>query len=300
MNPKIGIIIVNLNRKDEVLACLASVMESSYINFEILVVDNNSTDGSIGAIHNNYPEVKITQNSKNLGFTGGNNIGIQYFINRNVDYFFLLNNDSVVEPSTLSSLVNVAIKFPEAGFIGAKIIAKEDRKTILHAGGFLTVGGKSIHRGLGLIDTGQFNNIDEVDFVSGCGFMVSGKAISRIGVLDENYFAYHEEIDWCYRGKQAGYKVLFNPDAKVYHPDTRQRDVNSAFVTYYIARNSLLFAKKYKLRNSGFLKLFLVNIRTLISWTMKPKWKGKRSQRDALAHALVDFAFNRFGESEKW
>ena len=294
-SPKIGIVIVNLNRKNDTLRCIASVLTSDYDNYEVLIIDNNSSDGSVETIQEIYPEVRIIRNPKNLGFTGGNNIGIQYFLNQGVNYVFLLNNDATIEPKALSSLAGAASSHPQAGFLGAKICALEDPNIILHAGGFFSDKWETIHRGLGEIDTGQFNSIDEVDYLLGCAMLVKCKIIKAIGLLDETFFAYHEEIDWCYRGKQAGYKVLFVPAAKVLHPDFRTRDANSAMVTYYISRNTLQFAKKHRLGNLIILRIFISYGRTLLSWSIRPRWRHKNLQRNALMHALFDFVRGKLG-----
>jgi GT2 family glycosyltransferase len=159
-------------------------------------------------------------------------------------------------------------------------------------------GWKPEHRGMGELDAGQFDMLVEVDYLSGCALLVSRKAIETVGLLDDDFFAYHEDTEWCYRGKQAGFKILFVPEAKVWHPDTRQRDENYPLVTYYVARNSLLFAKKHRLGYAIIARMLLSHTRTMLSWSIRPRWRHKRRQRDALARGIMDFARGRFGPVE--
>jgi GT2 family glycosyltransferase len=117
-------------------------------------------------------------------------------------------------------------------------------------------------------------------------------------MLDEEFFAYHEDADWCYRGKQAGFRALFVPAARVWHPDTRRRDLDSPTVTYYISRNRLLFVRKHGL---GIGKIIQTVARYMVlaaNWSVRPKWRRKRHQRDALIRAVTDFLRGRSGRAE--
>jgi hypothetical protein len=122
-------------------------------------------------------------------------------------------------------------------------------------------------------------------------------ALEKIGLLDEKFFAYGEDVEWCYRGKQAGLDVLFIPQAVVWHPDTRARDEASARVMYYISRNHLLFLRKHRLGMGNVTRTLLRNTVWLVNWTVNPKWRRNRPKRDALWLALRDFALGRFGKS---
>lgn len=295
MFPRLGVVIVNWNRKMDTLRCIASVLSSDCDNFEVLVVDNASTDGSLEIIRETHPNLLTIYSSVNLGFTGGYNTGIQYFLNRGSDYLMLLNNDAVVGSTALSAFVTAALSHPEAGFLGAKICSLEDRQTILSAGGTLYRGWQPVHRGMGELDSAQFDALVEVEYLSGCALLVSRQAIESVGMLDNDFFAYHEDTEWCCRGKQGGFKVLFVPQARVWHPDTRKRDEESAPVTYYVARNSLLLARKRRLGTGALMGLMIGYARTLASWSLRPQWRHKCQQRDALALALRDFLRGRFG-----
>jgi GT2 family glycosyltransferase len=293
--PCIGIVIVNRNSQSFTLRCLAAVFASEYTNYQVIVVDNGSIDASLAAIQAAYPDLAIVKNPKNLGFTGGYNAGIRWVMAQGCEYALLLNNDAVIEPTALSALAKAARSDSAAGFLGAKICMIDDRHIILSAGGRLADGWQPILRGLGEVDRGQYDTPQQMDWLSGCALLVSRTAIERIGELDQDFFFYQEDVDWCYRGQQAGFKVLYVPAAAVWHPDTRQRDQASPLVTYYTARNSLLFVKKHRLGLKIQLRLLAGYARTFASWTLKPKWRYKHLQRAALLRAIIDFARGRYG-----
>jgi GT2 family glycosyltransferase len=157
---------------------------------------------------------------------------------------------------------------------------------------------QSEHLGLGELDKGQFDTTVEVDYLSGCALLISREVIEAVGMLDEDFFAYNEDVEWCYRGKRIGFKSIFVPEAKVWHPDTRGRDEDSPVVTYYITRNSLQFIRKHGLGYAPMARTLSGYARTLLSWSLRPRWRHKHEQRNALAHAMLDFARKRFGPME--
>lgn len=289
-------IILAWNRPDLLRDCLSSLGAQDYPNCSVLIVDNGSGDGLPDIVRSRCPQVDVVTNSSNLGYAGGNNKGIQCALRRPFDYVWLLNEDVVVSSDALSSLVACAALFPLSGFFGPKVYMREDPKRLLTAGGTLKRGVEPTLRGLGQMDVGQFDMIEKVDFVSGCALLVRRSAIESVGLLDERFFLYHEDIDWCFRGKRLGFTTIFVPEAKVWHPDTRNRDENAADVTYYIARNSLLFVAKHGLGKKVFGRLLLTYTRTLLSWSFRPKWRGKRELRNALLQSIVDYLSGRTGE----
>jgi hypothetical protein len=295
MLPRIGVVVLNWNSAADTLRCLAALFASDYENYDVVVVDNASTDGSAEAIRQAYPDLPLARNPVNTGYAGGNNTGIRRALERGAEYVLLLNNDAVVEPGTLRALAQAAAAHPQAGFLGAKVCTVEDRGRVLSAGGRLRGGWEPVHLGLGELDEAGAAQAVEVDFLSGSALLASRRAIEAVGLLDEDFFLYYEDVEWCLRGKHAGFQVLAAPGARVYHPDTRLRDQESPLVTYYLARNSLLFAKRRRLGYAVRLRLWLTHARTLLSWSVRPRWRHKRRQRDALARALRDFARGRLG-----
>jgi len=295
--PRFGIVIVNWKQPSVTLRCLASLATSTYLNRRIVVVDNGSKDGSAQIIKQAYPDLDLIISPENLGFTGGNNLGIKYLHNPDIDYFLLLNNDAVIESTTLVDLANAALNYPDAGFLGPKILLLEEPDVFLSAGGFILNGYLAVHRGIGEHDQGQYNQPVPTDFLSGCALLVKRQAIDRIGLLDDEFFLYYEEVEWCQRAHIAGFPVLFVPSARVWHPDTRSRDNESAQVTYYQTRNSLLFARKTARGRPIIARMLFEYYRRLLSWSIRPKWRDKKFQRRALRQALSDYAHGRYG---KW
>lgn len=297
--PLVYIIVLNWQNVNDTLACLRSLHKLDYPNYTVLVVDNASHNGSVETIRSIFPEVTIIELPNNLGYAGGNNRGIAHALSDGADYIWLLNDDVVVDKNSVTALVAVAQANPTVGFLGPKVYIQENPRRILTAGILLDEQFHAQHRGIGELDEGQYDEITAVDSLSGCALLASRKMIEDVGLLDEDYFAYREEVDWCYRAKQAGYKILLAPQAHVWHPDTRTRDVDSPLVTYYMARNRLLFAKKHRLGHKYIARCLALYLIRIANWTVRPKWRHKkREQRDALLRAVTDFGRGRFGRAE--
>lgn len=298
MLPEVTTIILNWNNASDTLACLGSTAAIDYAKHRVIVVDNGSTDDSVDIITGEYPEVTVLETGANLGYTGGNNRGIEYALKDSCDYVWLLNDDVTVAPDSLSALVLVAESEPKAGFLGPKVHMREDPQRLLSAGGKLGENWRPQHRGIGELDQGRFDEVAEVDYLSGCALLVSRRLIEKAGGLDNDFFAYHEDIEWCYRGRQAGFRVLFVPEAKVWHPDTLRRDAESALVTYYMSRNQLLFLAKHHLGLGVLARCLATYALRVVNWSIRPKYRHKRHQRDALLRAMLDVLLGRFGEAE--
>ena len=295
--PKVSIVILNWNNAPDTLECLASVAKLRYENYGVVVVDNGSTDGSVAAIRDQYPGVAILENSENLGYAEGNNVGIQYALEMGADYVFVLNDDALVDPDTLSGLVAAATAHPDAGFLGPKVYHRENPQLIQSAGGMFNKYWESRYRGMDQVERGQFEELMDVDFVCGCAVLASRQVIEQIGLLDPRFFLYREDVDWCYRATRAGFRVLYIPSAKAWHRSPHIREAELPRTTYYINRNALLFLAKNGLGPAEIAKVLICRqLRRLLSWTIKPKWQHKRQDRDALLRGIVDFFLGRLGK----
>jgi GT2 family glycosyltransferase len=205
MPPRIAVVVVNWNRAHDTLRCLAALLASDYPNFETIVVDNASTDNSAEAIAAAYPAATFLHSPVNAGFSGGNNLGLRHGLQRGAEYLFLLNNDAVVEPGTLSALAAAASAHPQAGFLGATICALEDPRQVLSAGGRLAGGWRPEHIGMGQAAGGGPAEPVPVEFLSGAALLARRRAVETIGLLDEDFFLYYEDVEWCWRASQAGF-----------------------------------------------------------------------------------------------
>lgn len=240
---KVAVVILNYKSKDEALECIHSVKASDYSSIEIIVVDNNSQDGLEEDLRGDN-EVEFIQTGDNLGYTGGNNLGIEKALKDGADYIFVLNADTVIDNSAISNLVLVSEK-EGAGIVGPKILFG-DRKTIWYAGGiFDKANVLGSHRGVDELDEGQYDEIEETEYVSGGAMFVKKEVFKRIGLFDDKYFLYYEDSDFSFRAKKANFKLVFAPTAVVYHENAKSTGLGSPLQDYFITRNRMLFASKF-------------------------------------------------------
>lgn len=217
-DPHVAVILVAFGGRDDTLACITTLLKSDYSNFKIILVDNDSWDDTSEQVSEKYPDVEIIRSDKNLGFAGGNNLGIDRAIETGARYIFLLNNDTEIAPDAISLLVQSAEKIENLGVIGPMIYYHEDKDLIWSAGGKIDYSWSNLyHRGIRTKDAMEFSTNEEVDYLTGCAIMFPAKRVGEIGKLDESYWMYYEDADFCQRIKKAGYSVIFEPGAKVWH-----------------------------------------------------------------------------------
>ncbi|MBI3963558.1 MAG: glycosyltransferase family 2 protein [Candidatus Kerfeldbacteria bacterium] len=261
-DPRVGIILVNWNGYDDTAACLQSLRAQRYPNANIYLVDNGSQNNEGQRLAAAFPEVALLLNRENLGFTGGNNAGIRRALQDGAAYVLLLNNDTVVDPDFLVHLVAFLASRPAAGIAGSKILY-HDTRTIWFAGGYLQYWtGFARHMAKGMPDAQYTRRAAfDVPFVTGCCLLVRREVIERIGPLHDAYFAYFEDVDWCFAARQAGWSSWVVPTSILWHKKggsgaTRGTNRLSPTQAYYQARNAFIFARR-QLR--GFRKwIFIV------------------------------------------
>jgi GT2 family glycosyltransferase len=258
--PSVYAIIVNWNGKADTLECLSSLakVRNKYQLLSVVVVDNGSTDGSIKEIKVKFPWVHCIDEGKNLGFSGGNNRGITYALKQDAEYVWLLNNDTVVDENVLCAISS--FRNPSVGAVGSKIYfykgceyhkgryKKSDLGNVLwYAGGIIDWNNAlASHRGVDEVDHGQSDVEVETDFITGCSFFIRTSVIKQIGLLDESYFMYMEDLDYSLRIQQAGFKTVFNPTSIVWHKNASSSDGSgSSLHEYYQTRNRLKIGMKY-------------------------------------------------------
>ena len=213
---KVSVIILTCNGIKHIFNCLESVYKSTYQNYEVIVVDNGSRDGTPELINKEFPQVKLILNKKNFGFTGGNNIGIEQVTG---DVVFLLNDDTKIHPDLINTLVEELESSSEIGIVGPKIYFMNEPEKIWFAGGKIDwIKSDSFHLGRDLTDKELINDLKkEVDFITGCALMIKREVIEKIDLLDNRFFAFYEDADWCKKAKKAGYKVVYIPFGGVWH-----------------------------------------------------------------------------------
>jgi GT2 family glycosyltransferase len=241
MKPKISCIVLSYNGIELTLQCLSSLLEQDYTPLEIIVVDNASQDETVSTIQTQFPEIHLIASKTNLGYTAGNNLGIKAALENGADFVFLVNNDTLLEPDCVTKLMDVFNNKPNVGIAGPMVYTFDAGEIISSAGGAIDwIKADSINIGAGEEDKNQYPERD-VDFINGCGLAVRKQVIQQIGGLDEAYFMYWEETDWCTRAKQAGWEVLFAPTALMRHKAPIDPGVLSPVTIYYMTRNRLRF-----------------------------------------------------------
>lgn len=240
---KVAVVVLNYKVADEVIECIKSVLDSTYKDIKIIVVDNNSGDGLKTAIKK-FPQVKFIQNKENLGYTGGNNIGIKKALELEADYVLILNPDTTIDAKAIEHLVKVAEK-ENAGIFGPKILFG-DGKTIWYGGGIIDQDNiLGIHRRMDEKDQGQYETMEETEFASGAAMFVKAQVFNKIGFFDDRYFLYLEDMEFCFRAKKEGIGIMYIPKAVIYHKNAKSTGLGSPLQDYYITRNRLIFAFKY-------------------------------------------------------
>ncbi len=293
--PRIAAIILNTNKKLDTLECLGSLEACQYPNLSIFVLDNASSDGSNEAIREQFPNVEIIPIINNKGYAGNNNVGIQHVITQKPDWIFILNEDIVLDKNALNLMMASVSNLPQAGIIGPLVFHHSEPDFIQSAGGMLDKNWDSIHLGQNELYINQFKAPLEVDWISGCAIGVRLEALEKAGFIDERFFYYYEETEWCLRIRSYGWKAYLIPEAHIWHKGVQRDYQPSPNVTYYATRNRLLMFKIHHPPFRVWISTSLFFFRTLFSWTIKSKWRNKRANRDAMWHGIIDFIFHRWG-----
>lgn len=232
---KIAVVIPNLNGADSLKKCLDSLMGQS-LACQVIVVDNASIDSSADMVATNYPNVWLLKNSKNLGFTGGVNPGIKRAMEAGFNYIALLNNDAVAEKDWLKHLSARLDNSPKTGIVTSKICSS-DRAHLDSTGDLYTVWGLPFPRGRGEPVSAKYDQAVEVFGASGGASLYRVKMLQQIGLFDDDFFAYYEDIDLSFRAQLAGWKVSYEPKAVVYHEIGATSSKMSGFTTYQTMKN---------------------------------------------------------------
>jgi GT2 family glycosyltransferase len=246
--PRVSIIILNWNSYEVTLDCLLSLRKIDYSNFEVVLVDNGSVDESSEKLLANAPEIQLIRNATNLGFAGGCNVGMRDALRRGTDYVLLLNNDTIVAPDFLSHLVRVAESDEKIGAVSPKVLFFDHPDRLNYAGGEHT-RWRLFPKVFGLrqLDDGKYDKIREVSFLTGCTFLIKAAVVRQIGVLEEVYFHFYEDIEWSLRVLKAGYKAMYVPSAVVWHREHYVTDMSqgNGFIEFSLARANMIFARKH-------------------------------------------------------
>jgi hypothetical protein len=292
----VACVILNRNRREDTLECLRSVQGGTYGNLHTIVLDCQSTDGSVDAVRSAFPGVRIIELERNLGYPGNNNVGIRAAIESGADWVFVLNDDAVLAPDCVAQLLEAGRDDPRIGVLGPMVYHHDEPDVIQSAGGGLTRLWQEFHRGQNERDRGQFREPWPAQWISGCAILVRRGVIETAGLLDERFFIYWDETEWCVRASKAGWRIVHVPAAKVWHKGVQRDYRPKPYVTYYSTRNRLLMLKIQHAPIAARVLAWAQIVRTLASWSVRPKWRHMRSHRDAMWRGAVDFVQSRWGE----
>jgi len=281
MNPSVAVVILNWNGKAYLKQFLPGILLSEYDNLQIVVGDNASTDDSVSFLQENFPTVKIIQNDQNYGFAGGYNKVLERV---EADYFILLNSDVEVVPNWIKPIISLMESDAQIAAAQPKIkwqLNKNQFEYAGAAGGYLDIYAFPFCRGrlfnVYEFDNGQYNEQKEVFWASGAAFFIKSKCWREAGGLDADLFAHMEEIDLCWRLKNLNYKIMYCPDAEVYHVGGGTLQTENPFKTYLNFRNNLIIMQKNLPAGDAIFRITIRMFIDFIAWwhfllTGKPKF----------------------------
>lgn len=249
MSDRVAVILVNYNGWKDTIECLKSLEKVQYDNFEVVVVDNNSTDNSVAEIEKFQTTTNLTMtvivHDENVGFAAGNNIGLRYVLNNDSDYFLFLNNDTIVDKYLFNNLLK-PFKNTNVGATIGKIYYADEPSKIWYAGGELKFNlMKPSHNDFNEEETEIIHETREVSFATGCCLCCSSKCVSSVGEWSEDYFLYEEDVDYSIRIVNAGFKVVYISDAVIYHKVSSSTSAISNISQIYQVRNRMILINKY-------------------------------------------------------
>lgn len=236
--PRVTTIILNWNGLRDTLECIESVKNLEYPAMQVLVVDNGSTDGSPSVIRERYPSITLLRNEKNIGFAGGNNLGMEKALEMGTDYLWLLNNDTVLEKDTLGKIVAATLDSPEVGLASPYIYFHEEPDRIQFCGSYIDWDQRRIVKlEKGEIFPGKGENVS----LWGTALLIKRQVVEEVGYLNEKYFAYHEDEEYCMRAARAGFRCVVVPEARIFHKNSRSTGSNDAPMQVFLRSRNLFF-----------------------------------------------------------
>jgi hypothetical protein len=303
-NPKVFVILVNWNNWDETRECLESLAAVIYSDYEVIIVDNGSNERPPVAKRG---RVELLCNDSNLGFAGGNNVGIKYALDHGADYVMLLNNDTVVAPDFLTELVRTSEKNFSSGILGSQIY-KYGTDEVVFDGGKINIWlNKAEHTGnaeslppssIPPLRKGGVGGGGGVDYITGAAMLMKREVIEKIGLMREEFFLYYEDVDWCLRARRAGYKCVLVPTSKVWHKVSATTKEGSPSYIYYHTRNALMLAK---FNGNLFQKIAAYFLGAWILLKQIPKFlfmPRRRIWARSIVKGILDFYRGKYGKYE--
>ncbi len=287
---RVVVIVLNWRALRETLACLQGLQRQDYGDFAVVVVDNGSDDGSPAAIRAAFPRVEVIETGRNLGYAGGNNVGLRRALALGAEAVLILNNDTILPPDLLTKLVDAAEAHPQAGMFGPTIYYAERPSLIWSAGGRI-----DRRNGRTWMLTEATTEVRRVDFLSGCALFVRRAVLEEAGLLDEDFFLYYEDVEWGVRAARHGFVSLHVPQVMLWHAIPMDGREASPMVHYFMTRNRYLFLRRSGAPRLAQVRALLEDLRLIAVWTVRPRWRSKRPQRRARLLGLRDAFLGHWG-----
>lgn len=274
--PPVTLIIVAWNQLEKTLACLETAAALTYPNVRVLLVDNGSEPPLAGPVAGRFPGVELLRLPDNLGFGGGYNAGLRHALRGDSRHFLLLNNDTLLEPDLIAPLVEEIERAPDVGLVTAKIYYAAEPRRIWTVGANLNVFLDLKNNGQGEIDEGQWDEPRDVDFAPFCAILIRREVLESVGLLDEEFFLYYEDMDYCRRARTAGWRIRLQPAAQVLHDVSASSGGRfSPMERYWMAQSSGRYFRKH---GRGWRMLLIVPFRlaSALKMTARLLLAGKR------------------------
>lgn len=304
MIASIHIIVLNWNNAPDTMECLRSLAALDYPDCQVLVVDNGSTDDSVSSIRSAFPEVEILETGANLGYAGGNNAGIRHALSAGADYVLILNNDVVVSPDSITRLVEALHDETTAGIATPLIADAAQPHTIWTMGARIdSRTGMVIRMHAGLpVNDAKAQERFKTDIAPGSAMLVRREVFERVDLMDEAYFLYFEEADWCLATRRAGFNIVVVPSSVMWHKVSATLGKTSPITDYYMARNHLRFISRHW-SGTQRLRLSLSSARrqimTILAYTYRSHQGERILNRNARLLGLRDAVLGRYGPMDR-
>jgi GT2 family glycosyltransferase len=240
--PLVYSVTLSWNRREDTLACLRSILASDYPSLRAVLVDNASTDDTVEAVHAELPAVTTLVNPVNLGYAAGVNVGLRYALEQGADFVIIVDNDAVIAPDAVMRMLSVAQARPAVGLLTPKILYHDEPDLIWFAGHKRRpVTLAPIAGSMGKPDAQLDGGPRPMDYAPCCGLLIRRAVLERVGLLEERFFIYYEDLDFCIRAKASGFELLNVPDARVWHKVSASAGEGTPLQKYYLARSSVHF-----------------------------------------------------------
>jgi GT2 family glycosyltransferase len=238
---KVFVIVLNFRGQKETKECVLSILQSSYANYEIIIVDNHSLDGSAPYLREAFPHIFVLETEENLGYAGGNNAGIRVALNKGADAILILNNDTIIDKDCLKNFV-LESKLKPDSLLGGRVYYYDEPSEMQHFGGIWNhKKGKFIN-----VPNSNFEKekAQDLDFVTGCALFVPKNIFTVAGLFEESFFLYYEEIDWCFRVRKNGFSCTYVPSPIIFHKESRSFATPKPPQSYFQWRNRIFFIER--------------------------------------------------------